>query len=961
MKASSYEAASRRPCRTIHLAASVALLALSWSPQAIAKSNEPEEAPPLRALPIGQQPGSAQKPGFIVTGSLLPSEDGIGLAPTLIVDRREFQLSGTVNAETLLNDLPQLYPSLTSFIDNGGDGSVKLDLRGFGAAETLTLVNGRRWIPDNTGEGVDINSIPVPLIGSVEISTGGGSVAYGSGAIAGTVNFKLRGIDRPIAGATVAFTDAKDAARYETYVGYGADFASGRGHVSLFGDYLRRRPLSASQRGFAHFQLTDGPAGTLVPTGSTAVPGGYFESFTDEFFGLGTNYGQIATFPTAGGVSRVFDFGTAANPLGNLFNFQPDNYLMVPQQRWFARGEASYEISPAARLYAELTYANNKSAVQLAPTPVFTEVLVDTNAVAPYLSASDLAQLQFISAFEEFFFGGPPGFVDLGIRYRTTQLGPRRTRLNRDAWNGIAGIAGDFGRLTYDVSYSFARTSIDYRSTGDVNQLAFDELVANGGCNVFGPNLLSDACISAISLPLSDREHIRQHIGQATISGSLFALPFAAKPAHFVLGGEWRSVRGAYTPDPDRAISTSSTAAPARGHYDSEELFGELGIPLIERGGVDIAELDGGARYSHYSLANVHSAWSWYAGFKLAPVPDVTLRGSYQQSIRAPRIADLFSGAVTFFPFVADPCSFFASDFSDAVRQSCIAAGVPPANVFNFGYFPFLPATVGGNPDLREEKGRSWNVGIVLKPRFIPRLSASVDYFNLGLKNAITSLGSQGIVDACHLFNQDPAGTFCQRITRDPTTGEIVAIDATLTNFGSRKSAGVDTVVDYVIPLHASLTGAARSLLAWHLVGTWLDRSSFQVFGDGGPITFKCAGRFGFSACGDPHPRWTWQSRVSWIDGPLTTSVRWRHTGSVRDDDPFTDHVVERIGAYDLVDLAFEAHVKDHFVARLGVNNLFDKRPPILGSNASFSGGNTYPSTYDILGRDFFVSADVSF
>jgi outer membrane receptor protein involved in Fe transport len=964
MQASPYEAAimsSRHPSCTILLMASVCIASLAWAPPAAAKE-APADLPSIRALPLtGEQADTAQKPNAgIVTGSRLLRPDGIGLAPLVVVDRKEFQLSGTVNAETLLNDLPQFYPNLTAFIDNGGDGSVKLDLRGLGSTETLVLVNGRRWIPDNTSEAVDINSIPVPLIGSVEVATGGGSVAYGSGAVAGTVNFKLRNIDGPIAGATLAWTDRKDAGRYENYVGYGTDFASGRGHVSIFGDYLRRRPLSSSQRGFAHFQLTDGPGGTLVPTGSTAVPGGYFESFTDEFFGLGTNYGLIATFPTAGGVSRPFDFGSPANPLGDLFNFAPDNYLMVPEERWFARGEAKYEFSPAARVYADLTYVNDKTVVQIAPTPVFTEVLVDTNAVAPFLSPSDLAQLQFISAFEEFFFGGPPGFVDLGIRYRTTQLGPRRTRQNRDAWNGVVGVTGDLGRLTYDVSYSYARTSLDYRSTGDVNQLAFDDQVANGGCNVFGPNLLSDACIAAISLPLSDDERIRQQVGQATLSGPLFALPSSANPSHFVLGAEWRSLRGAYTPDPNRAISTSSTAAPAKGHYDSEELFAELAVPLIERAGADIAEIDGGARYSHYSLANVHSAWSWYAGAKVSPVPDITLRGTYQRSIRTPHIAELFSGASGFFTFIADPCSDFASDFSEAVRQSCVAAGVPAANVFNFGYFPFLPIGLGGNPGLREEKGDSWNVGVVLKPRAIPRLSASVDYFNLRLKNAINSPSAQGLVDACHFFAQGDA--FCQRVTRDPSTGEIVAIDASLMNFGTRKSAGVDAVIDYAIPLHASLTGAGHSSLAWHLVGTWLDKSSFEVVAGGAePTTFQCVGRFGSFACGDPHPRWKWQSRISWIDGPLTTSVRWRHTGSVRDDNPFTDFVVEHIGVFDLIDLAVEARVNDHFTARLGVNNLFDKRPPILGSNAAFSGGNTYPGTYDILGRDFFVSANMSF
>jgi len=947
------------PCsQGFTLYASVALCALAWSAPSVAAPAEAGVQPTILPIPKA----SIDKPGaLIVTGSNLPQSDGIGLAPLVVIDRHEFKLAGAVNAETLLNDLPQLFPALTAFNNNGGDGTVHLDLRGFGSAETLVLVNGRRWIPQDTGEAIDINSIPVSLIGSVEVATGGGSAAYGSGAMAGTVNFKLRGIDGPIAGVTSAFTEKGDGRRSEAHLGYGADFAGGKGHVSIFGEYLTRRPIISAARSFGHFSLTDDLANnSLVPTGSTAVPGGYFESFTDEFFGLGTNYGQIATFPTPGGTSRVFDFGSPANPLGDLYNFQPDNYLMTPLKRWFAQGRVDYEFSPSARVYGELTYVKTKTSQRLAPTPVFTEVLVDTNAVAPYLSASDLAQLQFISAFEEFFFGGPPGFVDLGIRYRTVQVGPRQYRQNRKAWHGLVGITGDIGALTYDVSYSYARTRTDWRSTGDINQPAFDTLVSNGTCNVFGPNLLSDACIAAISLPISDKERIRQHDALATLSGPVAALPWASDPAKFVIGAEWRSDHGAYSPDPNRAISSGSTSTSVSGGYNSKEVFGELSVPLIQRAALHVAELEGGVRYSHYSLANVHSEWSWFAGGKIAPSPDITLRGQYQRSIRAPHIGEIFSETQVTFPLVFDPCSDFASDFSDPVRNFCIASGVPPANVFNFGYFPLLPTTIGGNSQLRAERGDSWTLGAVLKPRSIPHLSASVDYFNLKVKNTISGFSGQGLVSYCYLVIRDANSPFCQSITRDSTTGEIVAIDATLKNFGSKKSSGIDAIIDYAVPLHASLTGAGRSSLAWQLAGTWLDKSSFTVLGDDGPITIKCAGRFGLN-CGNPQPRWIWQSRLSWIDGPLTTSVRWRHTGSVRDDEPFRDFVVERISAYDLFDLAFAVDVNKQFSIAMGANNLFDKHPPILGANADFSGGNTYPGVYDILGRDFFVSADIRF
>ena len=102
-----------------------------------------------------------------------------------------------------------------------------------------------------------------------------------------------------------------------------------------------------------------------------------------------------------------------------------------------------------------------------------------------------------------------------------------------------------------------------------------------------------------------------------------------------------------------------------------------------------------------------------------------------------------------------------------------------------------------------------------------------------------------------------------------------------------------------------------------------------------------------------------WSSRLTWIDGPVTTSVRWRHVGRVEDDDDTTDFIVEEIGAYDLFDLAFGFEVNDNLTVNMGINNLFDKDPPVMGANAQQA--NTYPGVYDVLGRDFFVSASLRF
>lgn len=187
-------------------------------------------------------------------------------------------------------------------------------------------------------------------------------------------------------------------------------------------------------------------------------------------------------------------------------------------------------------------------------------------------------------------------------------------------------------------------------------------------------------------------------------------------------------------------------------------------------------------------------------------------------------------------------------------------------------------------------------------------------------------------------------------ISRDPATGEILELDSTLANIGSKKARGIDFLIDFAVPLSFSLARAGTSSIALQFAGSRLLKLADQKL--------NCAGRFGFF-CFNPQPRWSWTSRLSWINGPVTSSIRWRHVGAVKDDDDDVEYVIERIDDYGLFDLAFAFRVNDRFTMHLGVNNLFDRRPPILGGNAGFSAGNTYPSTYDVLGRDFFLSFDV--
>ena len=131
---------------------------------------------------------------IVVTGSRIARRDLETAAPVAVVNSEEFELSGSVNVESVINTLPQVVPGTTSFSNNPGDGTATLNLRGLGATRTLVLVNGRRWMFYNTDQVVDLNTIPQFLLESVDVVTGGASAVYGSDAIAGVVNFRLKDV-----------------------------------------------------------------------------------------------------------------------------------------------------------------------------------------------------------------------------------------------------------------------------------------------------------------------------------------------------------------------------------------------------------------------------------------------------------------------------------------------------------------------------------------------------------------------------------------------------------------------------------------------------------------------------------------------------------------------------------------------------------------------------------------------
>lgn len=963
-----------------------------------AQDDTPEPAASSEADPnAGQQdPGSSgvDSGDIIVTGSRIARRDLTSTSPLAVVQDEEFSLSGSVNVESVINTLPQVVPGSTAFSNNPGGGVATLNLRGLGSQRNLVLVNGRRYVFYDPSQVVDLNTIPAFLLDSVDVVTGGASAVYGSDALAGVTNFRLRNdLVGVLAGGQVSITEEGDGRRYNAYAAIGTKLGDGRGNLVVYGEYYNREGIFQSARPFSNFALSDGATG-LVPGGSANVPQGRFVApgsvtvaGTAYNIAAGTNYVGNGAFFGTPGVSTPY---TAAN----AYNYAPSNYLMVPQERWTLGGYGEYEVADNIKLYGEVAFINNRVENELAATPVTQGVNVNLNTVCTQVSAADCAALRTIgnnqliairaaaaagvaNPFGPLAAGtgtvpalpapatGAATDVRLTANYRVTQIANRNAADDRNAYRMLVGSRGElFEGINYDLYYMYSRTKNAQVQEGNISRSAFATNVANGTCNVFGANLLSPTCIENTSILAQNQEESVLHVAQGSLSANLFSFPWANAPVGIAAGLEWRKMAAEFIPD--TALSSGDVVGfnagdPTAGSYNVKEVFGELRIPIISDSFINRFEISAAGRYSDYSLDAVGTVPTYSIGAELAPVRDITFRAQYQRAVRAPNVQELFGGSSVGFPAATDPCSARTpvAGRTDALRALCVQTGVPAANVFQAFLQPNdqIEGTFGGNPDLEEEVGDTYTAGFIFRPSFIPRLNIAVDWYKIKVANAIGAAGGgvAGILNLCYNVIADANSSLCQSITRDQQgiiSGGPNRVNAGNANLSAFSTTGVDAQVDYNLPLNFGVLGNS-SRLNFYFLGSYTRRNNYTPVV--GLDKVECAGLFGLN-CGNPTPKYKWSSRLSWLDGPLTTTVRWRHVGKTRDDDDSTDYFVESIKAYDLFDLAFSLGVTDTATMNFGINNLFDKKPPIIGSNQEQA--NTYPGTFDVLGRDFFVSVN---
>lgn len=918
--------------------------------------------------PTMAQDAAADIEEIVITGSRIRRADLSAVSPVSVVTGEEFKISGNLNIEQKLAELPQTQPAFGPSSNNPGDGTATVDLRALGTARTLVLVNGRRWIPSRQDGVVDLNTVPGTLIKQVDITTGGASAVYGSDALSGVVNFQLVD-DFEGAEFTALYdtTDEGDGEKFNFDFTVGGNFDNGKGNAVLYGSYTDRQPVFQGDRKFSDVALTES-GDQLVPGGSSGVP-------STRVFGGPTlpNGDNLGIFNNDGS-------GRSFQDPADRFNYAPDNFLQLPQERYLLTALTHYDLTDNAQLYSELTYVRNEVPQELAPTPAFLGTL-EVNPDSPFFAPdvqSALNGTRSDTNGDGVVNGADNTFLPF-IGRRMVENGPRQSIDTRTANRILIGVKGDINDTWgYDAYYS--RSTLDQSNTleNDVSDSRFRQAVlvndagtacqnTAGGCaplNIFGAGNISQAAIDFVNVGATNLTSITQQVVQGAVNGTLGSLASSDREVGLVVGVEWRKDDSSFRPDTFLSsgdVLGFNAGNATVGQYDSNELFAEISVPLMEgREGVQDLELWGAYRYSDYS--NIGGVSSFATALKYSPTDKVRTRVGFQQAVRAPNVAELFLGTANGFPTATDPCA--ADGFIPGVTDValCQANGVPAGLVGVFSQANSqIEGTFGGNPNLSEETSDTFTFGVVIEPT--DNLDITLDYFDIEIEDAISVLGGgvDNVLDIC--FNQirDASSDFCRAVSRRPD-GNVSVVNVLNANIAKLETSGIDLGVRYSTEMEAGI-GGEGSTLDVDLKATYL--LDFDVTPTVGlPTVNECAGNFG-NTCGDPYNELIANARITWSTGPWGFSGLIRYLSAVDDDSidnagaNAADLVVPEIDSEIYLDLSASYEFNENLSVNFGVKNVLDTEPTRVGDVQEQA--NTFPETYDLLGPRFFFSADYRF
>ena len=688
-----------------------------------------------------------------------------------------------------------------------------------------------------------------------------------------------------------------------------------------------------------------------------------------------------------------------------MFNFGPANYFVRPDERYSLGAFAHYEIAPWATAYMDTMFMDDRSTAQIAAGGIFAGTF-SVNCANPLLSTQEAGRL--INTAGNTCLADPTGHFSgtVARRLQSAEAGGRLTDLRHTDYRIVLGLKGDLGKSwNYDGYLQYGSVQLSQEQTGNLNSSRIQQALnvvqtptgpqcapgADAGCvplNIFTSQFIGKDALKFLDATSFAVGNTNERVASVALTGKLgdygIKSPMASEGVGVALGAEYRREHLDSTADflsANGLVDGNGAASPpVNGGFDVYELFGEARVPLIsDMPFAKEVSLELGYRFSNYSSVGDTNTYKVAGDWEV--IDGLRFRAGYNRAVRAPNVIELFAPQNVGLDGTQDPCAGLtaanplvatcASIFHLTTAQ-VLAIEKNPANQYN--------GQVGGNPNLKPEISDTYTAGVVWQPSFAPGLNLSVDYFNIKVDQFIAGIGANLIINQC-VTTQNPF--FCNLVHREPGNNSLFLdptgfIQDTTLNTGSLKTTGVDLNVAYRTELSAIGLGDNGGL-SFSMVGTWLDELDTQPL-PGGP-TYNCKGLYG-TVCGVPAPEWRHKLRVTWNTPyaygdwfkSLSFSAQWRYFGKVSLDAYSSDPQLNNPGlqyetdrtfhSTSYLDLTANFTVHNNLNFRVGVNNVFDKDPPIVGASNCPAGncnGGTYPQVYDALGRYVFVGLSADF
>jgi len=872
--------------------------------------------------------GAAAPIRIEVTGSSIPRPETESALPVQVLTRDDILHSGATTVPELLSTVSA---NVLGFNDQLGIGNLirpglaSANLRGIGDGSTLILLNGRRLANYAfDGGSVDLNTIPLAAIDRVEILKDGASAIYGADAIAGVINFILRndftGFE---ASAYHASTEHGGAGAHQASVsaGYGA-LPTDRFNAFATMSYRKSDALHAIDRPFAR-------TGYIPSEGLLLLSGASFPAniqlrpgvLSSPAFATGCAPPAAIPIDIAGFLSKAPFCG---------YDFTSTIDIVPSTERSDILAHATFQLDADTQLFAEATYALDRSIYRDSPASIFQGPGASTQpvlypATGPYFPAA------FAAA------NGISG--DLNLRFRSEELGPQTSAAAGTALRIAAGAegVGRSWRYSSAITYSENRQT-DRFVSGYVSQARFLPALATGLINPFGPSGADGDALLAASQIVDDVHQAKASTLaiDAKASTDLLALPQGLLSV--AVGGELRRERldNAYSPvfTSGDVLGVGGSQQSAAGARTVGALFVEGIVPLARDVEAQIA-----ARYDHYSdfgaTTNPKVALRWQ------PVRTLLLRASWGTGFRAPTLYDLFT------PLTQS--AVFGASLQDPLR--CPVTGLPSDCPGRFG--DAFPSAAGGNRSLGPERSEQTNAGIAWEP--IRGLSLDVDYWKINERDVIGTLNAAVVFADFDRYSQ----TNIVRRPVDPNfpalPGPIEMVLLNEQNLGDLRTSGVDVGARW------STTLPRIGALSVGFDGSYVLKWDEQLDGihDTSTLGRKIAGING------PVPRWKHHASLDWERFPFGATIgETFQTG-------YLDANVDRagaplpvpprhVGAYDIWDIEARYSASFQMAIALGIKNLLDRAPPF--SNQPFTRQVGYDPTYaDPLGRTYYVRLSYAF